>query len=125
MVSHIDDDHINGILELTGELVEAKQARKPLALTVRKFWHNSFGDIIGNSPQELRKAVTAAFGAASLDGEPDAEGLEPAAAKVLASASQGPPWVSTIIRHMNRMLERNRVDPAPRRRLPKFMTQAS
>ena len=30
MVSHIDDDHINGILELTHELVDAKAARRPL-----------------------------------------------------------------------------------------------
>jgi hypothetical protein len=89
MVSHIDDDHINGILELTGELVDAKQARKPLALKVKKFWHNSFDDIIGNSPQELRKAVTAAYGAASLDGDPDVDGLDEVSAKVLASASQG------------------------------------
>jgi hypothetical protein len=89
MVSHIDDDHINGILELTGELVDAKQARKPLALKVRKFWHNTFDDIIGNSPQELRKAVTAAYGAASLDGDPDVDGLDHVSAKVLASASQG------------------------------------
>jgi hypothetical protein len=89
MVSHIDDDHINGILELTGELVQAKDARRPLPLKVRKFWHNTFDDIIGNSAQELRKSVTAAFGAASLDGEPDVDGLDPDAAQVLASVGQG------------------------------------
>ena len=89
MVSHIDDDHINGILELTAELVLAKQAKRPLPVKVRKFWHNSFDDVIGNSPQELRKAVTAAFGAASLAGEPDVEGLDQGAAQVLASVGQG------------------------------------
>jgi hypothetical protein len=89
MVSHIDDDHINGILELTGELVRAKQARQPQRVKVRKFWHNTFDDIIGNNPEELRKAVTAAFGAAALAGDPDVEGLDPAAAKVLASLGQG------------------------------------
>src|SRR4051812_38451798 len=66
MVSHIDDDHINGILEFTHELVDAKQARKPALAKVKSFWHNTFDDIIGNSSQQLRAAVKASFGAASL-----------------------------------------------------------
>ena len=89
MVSHIDDDHINGILELTSELVVAKEAKKPLPLKVRSFWHNTFDDIIGNKPDELLAAVTASFGAAALSGEPDTEGLDPDAARVLASVGQG------------------------------------
>jgi hypothetical protein len=89
MVSHIDDDHIKGILELTKELVDAKASQKPSALKVGSFWHNTFDDIIGKSAEELESAVTAHFGAASLSGEPDAEGLNPDAARVLASVSQG------------------------------------
>ena len=89
MVSHIDDDHINGILELTKELVDAKDSRQPLPLKVRSFWHNTFDDIIGNRPEELLAAVTASFGAAALSGEPDTEGLDPDAATVLASVEQG------------------------------------
>jgi len=89
MVSHIDDDHINGILELTNELVIARDSRRPLPLKVRSFWHNTFDDIIGNKPDELLAAVTASFGVAALSGEPDTEGLEPDAAMVLASVEQG------------------------------------
>jgi hypothetical protein len=89
MVSHIDDDHINGILEFTHELVDAKQARKPALAKVKSFWHNTFDDIIGNSSQQLRGAVKASFGPASLSGEPDVDGLDEAAAKVLASVDQG------------------------------------
>ncbi len=89
MVSHIDDDHIKGLLELTKELVDAKDSMKPLPLKVASFWHNTFDDIIGKSPKELKSAVTAHFGAASLSGEPDTEGLDPDAAKVLASVEQG------------------------------------
>jgi hypothetical protein len=89
MVSHIDDDHMNGILELTKELVTAQSARKPLPLKIRGFWHNTFDDVIGNSPEELLSAVTAQFGPASLSGEPDVEGLDPAVAMVLASVEQG------------------------------------
>jgi glyoxylase-like metal-dependent hydrolase (beta-lactamase superfamily II) len=89
MVSHIDDDHINGILELTKELVEAKASQQSLPLKVRSFWHNSFDDIIGNTPTELLAAVTASFGAASLSGEPDTEDLAPEVARILVSVEQG------------------------------------
>lgn len=86
MVSHIDDDHINGVLELTKELIETQG---PLPLKIKGLWHNTFDDIIGNDPKELTAAVTASFGPASLAGEVDVEGLDPDAAKVLASVSQG------------------------------------
>ena len=89
MVSHIDDDHINGVLELTKELLEAKAAQRPLPLKIKGVWHNTFDDIIGNSAKELTAAVTAQFGTASMSGETDTEGLDPDAAKVLASVDQG------------------------------------
>lgn len=87
MVSHIDDDHIKGVLELTKELIEAEG---PLPLKINGVWHNSFDDIIGNNPDKLTAAVTAQFGTASLSGDgEEVEGLDPDAAKVLASVSQG------------------------------------
>lgn len=89
MVSHIDDDHINGILELTKELVTAASERKPLPLKIRSVWHNTFDDIIGENPKELLASVTASFGAAGLAGEADTEGFNAETAKVLASVSQG------------------------------------
>lgn len=89
MVSHVDDDHIKGVLELTKELLEAKAAKRALPLKIKGVWHNTFDDIIGNSPKELTAAVTAQFGAASLSGEPDVDGLDPDVAKVLASVGQG------------------------------------
>lgn len=89
MVSHIDDDHINGILELMGELINAADAGEPLPLRIRQLWHNSFDDIIGNTPKELLASVTAAFGAAGLSGGLDTEGFDAGTAKVLASVGQG------------------------------------
>jgi len=89
MVSHIDDDHVRGVQELLADLVAAKEARRPLPLKIRAFWHNTFDDLIGNSPKELLAAVSATFGAASLSGEPEVEGLDESAAQVLASVSQG------------------------------------
>lgn len=89
MVSHVDDDHIKGVLELTKELLDAKAGKRALPLKIKGVWHNTFDDIIGNSPKELTAAVTAQFGAASLSGEPDVEGLDPDVARVLASVGQG------------------------------------
>ena len=67
-----------------------KHARKPLLVKIRSFWHNTFDDIIGNrSDRSCIAAVTAHFGPASLDGEPDTEGLDPDGAMVLASVGQG------------------------------------
>ena len=86
MVSHIDDDHIKGVLELTKELIEAEG---PKPLKIKGLWHNTFDDIIGNDPEELTAAVTAQFGTASLSGDTEVDGLDPDAAKVLASVSQG------------------------------------
>lgn len=87
MVSHIDDDHIKGVLELTKEMIEATG---PKPLKISGLWHNTFDDIIGNNPDKLRAAVTASFGTASLSGDgEEVEGLDPEAQKVLASVSQG------------------------------------
>jgi len=96
MVSHVDDDHIQGILDLTREMTEAAAA--PL-IRPGSLWHNSYDEIIGRNPKELTAAVAAQFGAASLEGElPDEatvdaghedEEVVVASLKVLASIGQG------------------------------------
>jgi hypothetical protein len=45
MVSHIDDDHITGILDLTRMLLDLKDRNVPLPYEVLTLWHNSFDDI--------------------------------------------------------------------------------
>jgi beta-lactamase superfamily II metal-dependent hydrolase len=89
MVSHIDDDHVRGVLELTKELVDAADSNQPLPLKVRSVWHNTFDDLLKTTPKELLAAVASSYGAAALSGEPDVEGLDPGAAMVLASVDQG------------------------------------
>jgi hypothetical protein len=102
MVSHVDDDHIQGILDLTRELRAAGPNQAPL-VRVAGLWHNSFDDIIGNTPKELTASVSAQFGAASLSGDlpPDAsidlgaraseenKEIAEATLRVLASIEQG------------------------------------
>ena len=95
MVSHVDDDHIKGILDFTRDL--KVHAGSPL-MRVTTLWHNTFDDIIGNTPDQLTGALTAQFGAASLDGElpedatvevDEDEEVVVSSLKVLASIEQG------------------------------------
>jgi hypothetical protein len=68
MVSHVDDDHIQGILDLTKEMLDAQRAHKPQLLQVASIWHNSFDEIIDHKPDELTAAVKHQFGPASVSG---------------------------------------------------------
>jgi beta-lactamase superfamily II metal-dependent hydrolase len=62
MVSHVDDDHIKGILDLTKE----QRAKSPdVRLDVTSLWHNSFDDLLKTKPDEL----VAGFGTASVSAE--------------------------------------------------------
>ena len=70
MVSHIDDDHINGVLEFF-TMIEDVQPAVPYR--VKTLWYNGFDDILNNGSEELRSSV------ASL-------GTEVAAAKVASAA---------------------------------------
>jgi hypothetical protein len=95
MVSHVDDDHIQGILDLTREL---RAASGVPFVRVRRLWHNSFDELIGKDPKELTSNVAAHFGAAALTGDlPDDASLDTdkdeeevvSTIKVLASIAQG------------------------------------
>jgi beta-lactamase superfamily II metal-dependent hydrolase len=104
MVSHVDDDHIQGILDLTREEIAAKQAHRPQLLNVQSFWHNSFDEIIDHEPEDLTASMKKQFGEAAVSGGgelPDVERLAveekcsehpevvTSSLKVLASIEQG------------------------------------
>ena len=89
MVSHVDDDHINGILEMTKELTTLSRERKPLPYRIGQLWHNSFDDIIGNTSKQLLASVTASFGEATLAPDEISDEVWPETQMVLASVGQG------------------------------------
>ena len=61
MVSHIDDDHINGIQKLTDKLRGATPA-KPADVEFARFWFNSFDKLVGPKPQSAAgEAATASL----------------------------------------------------------------
>src|SRR6185503_2867503 len=51
MVSHIDDDHIGGILNLTDALIEQDDGPDPKLCDITTLWHNSFEDMLGHKAQ--------------------------------------------------------------------------
>lgn len=46
MISHIDTDHIKGVLELLTEIKKQRDQDKPEILAVKELWHNSFSKTI-------------------------------------------------------------------------------
>lgn len=85
MVSHLDDDHIKGILEFAGELKDDAEGHAPLFAKVDNIWHNVFDDIIGNTPGQMQSASD---GLASMGGSvPD--GMDHDIAAVFTSVRQG------------------------------------
>lgn len=61
MVSHIDDDHINGIQKLTNRLIGAKPSA-PAEVKFARFWFNSFDQLVGPRPANAAgEAATASL----------------------------------------------------------------
>lgn len=86
MVSHIDDDHIDGILHLTQQLIDGPE--KPYEIF--EMWHNSFDDLIGNRADELSTAAHGAVESASTGGDFfDQDLVQHDTALILASVNQG------------------------------------
>ena len=64
MVSHIDDDHVAGMVAFTTDLISQTGAKN---VDVQVLWHNSFDDIIDNIDAELREAALASLAAPADD----------------------------------------------------------
>lgn len=87
IVSHIDDDHIGGLLRMTRRLIDEDDNQQVPLLKVKTLWHNAFDDVIGNTGDEIGVADTADI-TASLGGLLPPDELNESAV-VLASVSQG------------------------------------
>ena len=65
MVSHVDEDHITGIVDLTAELRNQLQSNSPRSYKIQSVWHNSFDDILGNGAKTLSQAGASVLQTAS------------------------------------------------------------
>jgi hypothetical protein len=84
MVSHIDSDHIQGLTDMGGALVELRDDSQPLPYQVANLWHNAFDDILGDHADDLRTAAVEAMRADS-----GGDKARTAGQSVVASVSQG------------------------------------
>lgn len=94
MVSHIDDDHINGVLAWFRSLREKEDNGEALPDTIKTLWFNSFDEVLGNGSEELRsvlskkaeKAMARGAEAADFNADPRIGGHS---AAIVASVKQG------------------------------------
>jgi hypothetical protein len=107
IVSHVDEDHIQGILDFTKDLIQDD----PQFAQILGFWHNSFENILNAEiPKQVKTTFTAAFGPASMDGQlpedmtldvDEDEEVIVSSLKILASVKQGAELRSRIINKLN------------------------
>lgn len=83
MVSHIDRDHIAGMLEMAQGMKDLRDARQPVPWKIKRYWHNSFDDLLENDDVTVG-ASASGMSAASLGGL-----LQPEGSLVLASVNEG------------------------------------
>ena len=81
MVSHIDDDHITGVLELIRALREDDEAGRQLPFDILTLWHNSFDDIIAKAGAAATAEILKHAG--------DAAKQNGSGAAIVASVGQG------------------------------------
>ena len=81
IISHIDDDHINGIEALLREMLQREQAGQPPLFVIGRMWHNSFNHLV-DAPTSI--TITASLAAGGADAHPHDD-----ADLILASVEQG------------------------------------
>ncbi|MES2442162.1 MAG: hypothetical protein V4574_04975 [Pseudomonadota bacterium] len=91
MVSHIDDDHIRGIVDMTEEWRDTVTDHAVWPFPVRELWHNSFERVAGADPTRVTASLLASFGEPEIPDLDDFEGDHDREAtyKILASVGQG------------------------------------
>ncbi len=87
MVSHIDDDHIRGVLDLTDHLLRERE-NGPAPYEVTTLWHNAFEDVLGGAVTASTASVAEVEGA-STDEVLASLGVERETKAVLAGVPQG------------------------------------
>ncbi|HMC22037.1 MAG TPA: hypothetical protein VKL19_09335 [Thermoanaerobaculia bacterium] len=103
MVSHLDADHITGLLELVQDMKEIKDENTdPVPWKIERFWINTFNDLIGDD--EVPASVTSA-GVASL-GDMQLGAMTAETTALIATVPQG-----RTLRDLLRPMKLNDNDP--------------
>jgi beta-lactamase superfamily II metal-dependent hydrolase len=109
VVSHVDDDHIQGILDLTTAIDIAQKTGSAVPATILEAWHNAFADMefladFADQP-ELQEAIreVAAQPAALLDASGTTPGGEATPSRQLLARAESVTQGRELDRALNRM----------------------
>lgn len=86
VVTHLDDDHVHGILDMSGDMIEREDNHQPQPFRVGGLWLNHFDDLTASDAAPVHAAVGAAL--ADMATQASDENLRSSAA-VMASIPQG------------------------------------
>ncbi|MFQ5340094.1 MAG: caspase family protein [Anaerolineae bacterium] len=64
MLSHVDDDHVNGLLDLMDELIEQRESGSRETIAVAALWHNTFSQTLGDDVEDRFRTLMDEAGAA-------------------------------------------------------------
>jgi beta-lactamase superfamily II metal-dependent hydrolase len=64
VLSHVDDDHVHGLLDLLNDLQWQRVRERPETISIREVWHNSFSQTLGNDIQSRLHRVLDRAGSA-------------------------------------------------------------
>ena len=64
VVSHVDDDHIVGMLDLMRELKQQRASHASETVALPSLWHNTFSQILGKDVEEKFRSAMRGFGSA-------------------------------------------------------------
>ena len=81
VLSHVDDDHVNGLLDLLHDLIKQRRKNSQETIAIDGLWHNSFGQTLGSTAEKSL--------ARQMDTNPFLPGSMPQVEKQARSISQG------------------------------------
>ncbi|MBS1251038.1 MAG: hypothetical protein MAG451_00067 [Anaerolineales bacterium] len=59
ILSHVDDDHVNGLLDLMDELRDQRSSRSPETVSIDALWHNTFSQTLGGDIENRFRTLMA------------------------------------------------------------------
>jgi glyoxylase-like metal-dependent hydrolase (beta-lactamase superfamily II) len=73
VLSHIDNDHVLGLLDLFEDIKKSRVSKKAEIIKIESLWHNSFSDIVGEQRQNglliNERFLSGQFSLVDLDGD--------------------------------------------------------
>lgn len=87
IVSHIDSDHVAGMVDFAASLVEQQADSQALSYDVATLWHNSFDDVLGDDADAVRAAALDVLSQPT--GDAVADEIAAAGHAVVASVAEG------------------------------------